>query len=105
MDYGLDYVRGDGVGLVGYSNLDWAGSASDQKSTSGCCFRLGSAVVSWFSKKQMSMALNSTKAKYMATSQASCEAIWLHKLLVGLFDRELRSTTIHYDNQSCIKLS
>ena len=33
VDYGLDYVKGDGVGLVGYSDSDWASSASDQKST------------------------------------------------------------------------
>ena len=46
VDYGLDYVRVDGVGLVGYSDSDWAGCASDQKSTSGCCFGLGSVVVS-----------------------------------------------------------
>ena len=104
VDYGLDYVRGDGVGLVGYSNSDWVGNASDQKSTSGCCFGLGSAVVSWFSRKQKSVALSSAKAEYMVASQASCEAIWLRKLLVGLFGRELRSTTIYCDNQSCIKL-
>ena len=41
----------------------------------------------------------------MAASQASCEAIWLRKLLVGLFDRELRPAMIYCDNQSCIKLS
>ena len=29
VDYGMDYVRGDGVGLVGYLDSDWAGSASD----------------------------------------------------------------------------
>ena len=46
VDYGLDYVRGDGVRLVGYSNSDWAGCASDWKSTSGHCFGLGSAIVS-----------------------------------------------------------
>ena len=51
VDYGLYYVRGDGVRLVGYSDSDWAGSTSDRKSTSGCCFGLGSAVVSWFSRK------------------------------------------------------
>jgi hypothetical protein len=41
----------------------------------------------------------------LAASQASYEAIWLRKLLVGLFGHELRPTIIHYDNQSCIKLS
>jgi hypothetical protein len=41
----------------------------------------------------------------MVASQASCEAIWLRKLLVGLFGQELPPTIIHCDNQSCIKLS
>ena len=55
--------------------------------------------------KQKSVALSSVEAEYMTASQASCEAIWLHKLLVGLFGRELRPTIIYCDNQSCIKLS
>jgi hypothetical protein len=41
----------------------------------------------------------------MAASEASCEALWLRKLLVGLFGVQLRPTLIYYDNQSCIKLS
>ena len=41
----------------------------------------------------------------MAISQASCEALWLPKMLVGLFDVQLRPTMIYCDNQSCIKLS
>jgi hypothetical protein len=34
----------------------------------------------------------------MAASQASCEAIWLHKMLVGLFGQEMPPTVIHCDN-------
>jgi hypothetical protein len=81
MEYGLRYVRGDGVQLQGYTDSDWAGSAVDRKSTSGCCFSLGSTVISWFSRKQTSVALSSAEAEYMATSMASCKAIWLRKLL------------------------
>ena len=33
VDYGLDYRQGDGVRLVGYTDSDWAGCASDRKST------------------------------------------------------------------------
>jgi hypothetical protein len=51
VEYGLDYVRGDGVRLIGYIDLDWAGWAVDRKSTSGCCLGLGSTVVSWFNRK------------------------------------------------------
>ena len=85
IDYGLDYSRLGGVGLVGFTNLDWAGSASNQKSTSDCCFSLGLTIVSLFSRKQGSVALSSAEAEYMAASQASCEALWLHKLMVDLF--------------------
>jgi hypothetical protein len=41
----------------------------------------------------------------MAARQASCKAIWICKMLVGLFGQEMPPTVIHYDNQSCIKLS
>ena len=51
------------------------------------------------------MVLSSTEAEYMETSQASCEALWLHKLMVDLFDMELSPTVIKCDNQSCIKFS
>ena len=84
-DYGLDYRRSGGVGLVGYIDSDWASSVSDRKRIYGCCFILGSAVVSWF-RKQNSVALSSVEAEYMVASQASCEALWILKLLVDLFD-------------------
>jgi hypothetical protein len=105
VDYGLDYHRGDGVRLVGYTDSDWAGCVSDRKSTSGCSFGLGSAVVSWFSRKQKLVALSSVEDEYMEASQASCEALWLRKMLIGLFGVQLRPTVIYCDNQSCIKLS
>jgi hypothetical protein len=40
----------------------------------------------------------------MVANTTSCEAIWLRKLLAGLFDQELELIIIYYDNQSCIKL-
>ena len=67
----------------------------DRKSTLGCCFNMGSGVVSWYNRKQKFFALSFAEAKYMATSIATCEAIWLLKLLVALFGQELESTIIH----------
>ena len=51
------------------------------------------------------MALSTTKVEYVVACSASCEAIWLWKLLSDLFDRELEATCIFCDNQSCVKLS
>ena len=41
----------------------------------------------------------------MASSQAACEAIWMRKILVGLFGQRMDPTVIYYDNQSRIKIS
>jgi hypothetical protein len=81
------------------------GSNVDRKNASCCCFSLGSGAISWFSKKQKSVALSFAEVEYKAASLASCEAIWLRKLLMGLFDQVLDTTVIHCDNQSYIKLS
>jgi len=51
------------------------------------------------------MALSLAEAEYMAASLAACEAIWVRKILVGLFGSHLEPTMIHCDNQSCIKIS
>eukprot|EP00253_Pinus_taeda_P002065 PITA_02065 len=55
--------------------------------------------------KQQSVALSSAEVEYMAASLASCEAIWLRKMLFGLFGQPLRPSVIYCDNQSCIKLT
>lgn len=41
----------------------------------------------------------------MVASLATCEAIWLWKLLVGLFDQKMELTMIYCNNQSYMKLS
>ena len=51
------------------------------------------------------MALSLVEAEYMAASQATCEAIWMRKIMVGQFGSQMDPTVIHCDNQSCIKLS
>jgi hypothetical protein len=81
----MRYVRGDGVRLHGYSESDWVASAVDRKRDFGGCFILGSIVVSLYNRTQNSMELNSTEEEYMEASLASCEDIWLLKILAGLF--------------------
>jgi hypothetical protein len=51
------------------------------------------------------VALSTAEAEYIALSVAVREAVWLHNLLTDLFDHEMDPTIIHYDNQSCVKLS
>jgi hypothetical protein len=62
LDFGLYYNGDHDFKLIGYTDLDWAGSVSDRKRTSGCCFSLGSTMTSCLSRKQSSIALSTTKA-------------------------------------------
>jgi hypothetical protein len=105
LDYGLSYDGDHNFTLSGYTDSDWDGSVSDRKSTSGCCFSFGSAMISWQSKKQSNISLSTTEEKYIVVCSASFEAIWLRKLLTGLFNLEMEETTIVCDNQSCIKMT
>ena len=73
-------------------DLDWAGSAIDRKITSGCCFSMGSCVISLFSKKQSCTALSKTEVEYVTACSTSCEVVWLRKLLSDLFDLLLDAT-------------
>jgi len=91
--HGFRYTAGD-VRLLGYTDVDWAGSVVDCKSTFGCCFSLGSASISWMSRKQKSIALSTAEAEYIDASMASCEAVWLRKLFSELFGFTLDTTVI-----------
>jgi hypothetical protein len=104
VEYGMRYVSGGEVRLEEYTYYDSAGSAIESKSTSGCCFSLRSAMISWISRKKNFVELSTTKVEYITASFASREAVWLQKLLAGLFYQELETTLIHCDNQSYVKL-
>ena len=50
-EYGLWYKKGGNLDLKVFTNVNWAGSIDDRKSTSGGIFFLGKRLVSWTSKK------------------------------------------------------
>jgi hypothetical protein len=53
---------------------------------------------SWQSRKQSSISLITVEAEYIKICSTSCEAIWIRKLLIGLFDLEMEATAILCDN-------
>jgi hypothetical protein len=105
LNYGLRYTSSSDIQLHGFTDLDWARSAEYRRSTSGMCFSLGSLMISWASRKQKSVALSTVEAEYIAACEACTEAVWLRKLISGLFDQVPDSTVIYCDNQSCMRLS
>ena len=96
--YGFWYRQEDEVKLCGFTDADWAGIPTDRKSTFGGIFSIGLTTVSSYIRKQRFVALSSAEVEYMAASLAACEAIWMRKILVGLFGSHLDPTVIYCDN-------
>jgi hypothetical protein len=69
---GLWYPKGSHLELFGYSDANYSECKVDRKSTSGTCQFLGQSLVSWFSKKQNSIALSTAKVEYVTAG--SCFA-------------------------------
>uniref|UniRef100_A0A151UFR6 Copia protein n=1 Tax=Cajanus cajan TaxID=3821 RepID=A0A151UFR6_CAJCA len=88
----------------GYSDSDYAGCRLDRKSTSGTCPLLGSALVSWHSKKQACVALSTTEAEYIATGSCCAQILWMKKQLRD-YGTELNKMPLRCDNTSVINLA
>jgi hypothetical protein len=101
-DLGLVYDRSKGTNLssfiLGYTDSDWAGDLDTRQSTGGFMFLACRAAISWSRKLQLSPALSSTEAKYMACTHAAQEAIWLRQLPEQLGYKQTIPTKIKGDN-------
>jgi hypothetical protein len=92
------YVRHGEDILKGYADADWGGDKNTRRSTTGYLFTLAGAAISWCSKRQVTVALSSAEAEYMAVSWAAQEAIHLRGLLEDLGLPQEGPTVIYQDN-------
>jgi hypothetical protein len=91
--------------LLGYSDADWAGCIDTRRSTSGYCFFLGSSLISWKAKKQLTVSKSSSEAEYRALSTATCELMWLQYLLKDLQVECCKLPVLFCDNQSALHIA
>lgn len=105
VDYKLEYKCSENSVLECYSDADWGNEINGRHSVTGSCFRLQGGLISWYSKKQRTVALSTTEAEYMALSFTTQEALWLRQL-INEIDRMLDiPTKIFCDNMGAIQLS
>jgi len=71
----LGHCSRDTFDLVGWTDSSWAQDQDNCCSTSGFVFNIAGSSISWSSKKQATVATSSVEAEYIASSNATKEAM------------------------------
>lgn len=105
MDKSLIYTKFNGpVELKAYSDADWGSDRIDRKSTSGCAIFHGKNIITWFSRKQSSIALSTAEAEFVAGAIAVTELLHIKGVFSDLNYNKPIPIHLFIDNQSTIKL-
>ena len=88
-----------------YSDANWGTNLTDRRLVSGYTIMFGGGAISWYSKKQPTVALSTMEAEYMALSNTTCECLWIRELLTELRILPNGSTLINVNNQAAIKFT
>nr|GEV25223.1 retrovirus-related Pol polyprotein from transposon TNT 1-94 [Tanacetum cinerariifolium] len=76
-DLGLLYFKDSTIALTTFTDADHVGCQDTRRSTSGSMQLLGYILVSWSSKRQKSVAISSTEAKFIALSVCCAQVFWM----------------------------
>ena len=92
---------------IGYTKSDFQSDLDSRKSTSGCVFTLGGRAITWRSVKQSCIADSTMDAEYVATCEATKEAVWLKKFQsdLGVIRMEQVPITLFCDNSGVVAQS
>ncbi|KAK6122090.1 hypothetical protein DH2020_044166 [Rehmannia glutinosa] len=104
-EVGLWYSKEGGFKLVGYSDSNYAGCRVDKKNTSGTCQMIGNRLVSWFNKKQNSIATSTAEAKYIVEGSYCAQVLWMRQQLRDFDIKENETLTVYCDKMSAIDVS
>ena len=88
-----------------YVDADHANDPDSRRSITGYVLTLAGAPISWQSRQQVSVALSSMEAEYMAACAAAQEALWLRMLLTDLGVDTVKPISLKEDNQAAIAFS
>jgi len=102
---GIFFPRDSDLHIQGFSDADWARCKDNIRFISGQCFFIGKSLVSWRTKKQLTISRSSSKVEYRALASASYEMQWLLYLMKDLKIHCTKKPMIYCDNLSAIHIA
>ena len=102
---GLMFRKNNHLSIDGYTDVNWAGSITDRKSTSGYFTFVGGNLVTWRSKKQKVVALSSAETEFRGMAKGLCELLWLRRLLEEIGYSSSSAMNLFCDNKAAIEIA
>ncbi|XP_024964221.1 uncharacterized protein LOC112504517 [Cynara cardunculus var. scolymus] len=102
---GISFTKSINISLTAYVDANWGKCLSSRRSVTGFCLFLGSSMISWKRKKQSTVSRSSAESEYRTMASASCEVLWVLKILSDLNISDLLHVSLHCDNKSAIQIA
>ena len=92
------------LNVTAYSDANWGSDIETGKSNSGGLVRFNGDIISWYSKRQKSVAQSSAESEYMALAEIVKETLWYRFWIYEVFGKYI-CCDIKSDNTAAIDLS
>ncbi|KAL6351445.1 hypothetical protein AAG906_040799 [Vitis piasezkii] len=81
------------------------GCVDTRRSVTGFAIFLGNSLISWKSKKQVTVSRSSAEVEYQALATATCEIQWLFNALQDLDIKHSQSALLYTDSKSAMPIA
>lgn len=102
---GIFFSSSSIMDIRGYCDSDWVGCLHTRRSTTGYCTFLGSNIISWETKKQITVSRSSAEAEYRAVATLTAELQWLRYLFQDLGVLSNSPIAFYCDNQAALHIA
>ncbi|GJY17050.1 ribonuclease H-like domain-containing protein [Tanacetum coccineum] len=106
LGYGIQFLkRQNGFNISTLSDSDWAKCPVTKRSVFGYCVFVNGCLVSWKSNKQATLSKSLAEAEYRPMTAATCEVMWIVKIMRDLNVDNLIPADLYCDNKYTIQIA